>query len=71
MAIKTLDEFLADIPDDNRERMVDVLVWVGLTYPELKLRIAWNQAMFIHHGMYIIGFSAASKHMTMPPSAPP
>ena len=26
--------------------MVDVLVWVGLTYPELKLRIAWNQPMF-------------------------
>ena len=68
MAIKTLDEFLATIPnDDNRERMVDVLVWVGLTYPELKLRIAWNQAMFIHHGTYIIGFSAASKHMAIAP----
>ena len=68
MAIKTLDEFLATIPDDdNRERMVDVLVWVGLTYPELKLRIAWNQAMFIHHGTYIIGFSAASKHMAVAP----
>ena len=67
VAIETLDEFLAAIPDDNRERMVDVLVSVGLTYPELKLRIAWNQAMFIHHGTYIIGFSAASKHMAMAP----
>lgn len=68
MAIKTLDEFLATIPDDdNRERMVDVLVWVGLTYPELKLRIAWNQPMFTHHGTYIIGFSAASKHMAVAP----
>ena len=68
MAIKTLDEFLATIPDDdNRERMVDVLVWVGLTYPELELRIEWNQPMFTHHGTYIIGFSAASKHMTMAP----
>lgn len=47
--------------------MVDVLVWVGLTYPELELRIAWNQPMFTHHGTYIIGFSAASKHMTMAP----
>ena len=64
----TLDEFLATIPDDdNRERMVDVLVWVGLTYPELKLRIAWNQPMFTHHGTYIIGFSAASKHMAVAP----
>ena len=67
MAIKTLDEFLAAIPDDNRERMVEVLVWVGLTYPELELRIAWNQPMFTHHGTYIIGFSAASKHMAITP----
>lgn len=68
MAISTLDEYLATIPnDDNRARMVDVLVWVGLTYPELELRIAWYQPMFIHHGTYIIGFSAASKHMAMAP----
>jgi len=68
MAISTLDEYLETIPDDdNRERMVDVLVWVGLTYPELELRIEWNQPMFTHHGTYIIGFSAASKHMTMAP----
>ncbi|WP_291450562.1 DUF1801 domain-containing protein [Actinomyces sp. ICM47] len=68
MAITTLDEFLATIPSaDNRERMVDVVVWVGLTYPELELRIAWNQPMFTHHGTYIIGFSAAPKHMAMVP----
>ena len=47
MAIKTLDEYLETITnEDNRARMVDVLVWVGLTYPELELRIAWNQPMF-------------------------
>jgi len=46
MAISPLDEYLETIPDDdNRERMVDVLVWVGLTYPELELRIEWNQPM--------------------------
>ena len=68
MAISTLDEYLGTIPnDDNRARMVDVLVWVGLTYPELELRIAWNQPMFTHHGTYVIGFSAASKHMAMAP----
>ena len=68
MAISTLDEYLETIPnDDNRARMVDVLVWVGLTYPELELRIAWNQPMFTYHGTYIIGFSAASKHMAMAP----
>ena len=68
MAISTLDEYLATIPnDDNRARMVDVLNWVAERYPELELRIAWNQPMFTHHGTYIIGFSAASKHMAMAP----
>lgn len=68
MAISTLDEYLETIPnDDNRARMVDVLVWVGLTYPELELRITWNQPMLTHHGTYIIGFSATSKHMAMEP----
>ena len=68
MAIKTLDAFLATIPnDDNRARMVEVLNWVAERYPELELRIAWNQPMFTHHGTYIIGFSASSKHMAMAP----
>ena len=68
MAIKTLDEYLEPIPNAaNRARMLDVLGWVGLTYPELELHIAWNQPMFTHHGTYIIGFSAASKHIAMAP----
>ena len=68
MAITTLDEYLATIPnDDNRARMVEVLNWVAKHYPELELRIAWNQPTFTHHGTYIIAFSAASKHMAMAP----
>ena len=68
MAIETLDEYLANIPnDDNRARMVEVLEWVSHNFPELELRIAWNQPMFTHHGTYIIGLSAASKHMAMAP----
>ena len=47
--------------------MVDVLDWVSCKFPELELRIAWNQPMFTHHGTYIIGFSAASTHMAMAP----
>ena len=46
---------------------MEVLNWVAERYPELELRIAWNQPMFTHHGTYIIGFSAASKHMAMAP----
>ena len=68
MAISTVDEYLETIPnDDNRARIVEVLNWVAELHPELELRIAWNQPMFTHHGTYIIGFSAASKHMAMAP----
>lgn len=68
MAIKTSDEYLQTIPDpENREKMVKVLDWVTEQYPELEMRIAWNQPMFTHHGTFIIGFSAASKHMAMAP----
>ena len=67
-AINTLDEFLATIPnEDNRVRMLEVLDWVAQHYPELELRITWNQPMLTHHGTYIIGFSATSKHMAMEP----
>ena len=63
-----LAEFLRAIPnEDNRARMVQVLNWVAQHYPELELRIASNQPIFTHHGTYIIGFSAASKHMTVAP----
>lgn len=68
MAISTLEEFLDTIPnEDNRARMVEVLDWVKENYPQLDLRIAWNQPMFTDHGTFIIGFSAASKHMAMAP----
>lgn len=68
MAIKTLGELLSTIPDaDNRARMVEVLDWASYNFPELELRIAWNQPIFTHHGTYISGFSAASKHMAMAP----
>ena len=47
--------------------MAEVLNWVAQRYPELELRIAWNQPMFTHHGTCIIGVSAPSQHMAMAP----
>ncbi|WP_455957132.1 hypothetical protein [Actinomyces sp.] len=47
--------------------MTNIRDLTGQHFPELELRIAWNQPMFTHHGTYIIGFSATSKHMAMAP----
>ena len=63
-----LAEFLRAIPnEDNHARMVEVPDWTSYNFPELELRIARNQPMFTHHGTYIIGLSAASKHVAMTP----
>lgn len=47
--------------------MTNIRNLTGQHYPQLELRIAWNQPMFTHHGTYIIGFSLASKHVAMNP----
>ena len=52
---------------DHSFQLRDILVLSRLNYPELELRIVWNQPMLTHHGTYIVGFSAASRHTAMAP----
>ena len=57
VALKTLDEFLATVPEgDKRARMTDVIDWVHSDYPDLELQIKWSQPMFTLGGTYIVGF---------------
>ncbi|PRQ12590.1 hypothetical protein C1Y63_00590 [Corynebacterium sp. 13CS0277] len=68
MAIATLEEYMDTVADGiATERMTEVLDWVRSHYPDLELRIAWNQPMFTHHGTFIVGFSSASKHLSIAP----
>jgi len=62
----SLDEFLASIPDDaHRQKLAELIAWIPTAFPQLELRIAWNQPMFTDHGTFIIGFSAAKKHIAV------
>ena len=64
----TFDERLAPtLYANNRPWMITVLDGVTKRYPQLALCIAWNHPMFTHQGTYIVGFSAASKHMAVAP----
>lgn len=59
-------QYLAAIAnEDGRAILGEVLDWVVEQYPELDYRFAWKQPMFTHHGTFIIGFSAASKHFSV------
>ena len=64
--MESFEDFLAGIEDrDHRERIAEVLAWVGEAFPTLEPVIKWNQPMFTDHGTFIIGFSVAKKHMAV------
>jgi uncharacterized protein YdhG (YjbR/CyaY superfamily) len=66
--MEVFKEYLARIDNPrHRARMQEVLGWVAERFPQLKPRIAWNQPMFTDHGTFIIGFSAAKRHMAVAP----
>ena len=66
--MQIFEEFLNKIEDPaHKERMKEVLEWVGNKYPNLTPVVKWNQPMFTDHGTYIIGFSVAKQHMAVAP----
>lgn len=59
-----IQPFFDSIPDPaHRERARTILEWVSETFPELTAAYKWKQPMFMLGPTFIIGFSAASKHM--------
>jgi len=62
----TVAEFLDSIAlPEHRAKLEDLLDWVSETWPELELVLKWNQPMFTHHGVYIIGFSVFAKNIAV------
>lgn len=65
-------DFLAPVlekikDEGQRQQAGQVLSWVHETYPDLGVRIAWNQPMFTQEGTFILGFSFAQKHFSVAP----
>jgi hypothetical protein len=66
--MEVFSEYLARIDNlQHKARMEEVLGWVTQQFPDLALRIAWNQPMFTDHGTFIIGFSVSKHHMAVAP----
>ena len=64
--------FLEKMTDPaQRARMEEILNWVHTTYPQLDMRLAWNQPMFTHHGTFILAFSVAKPHIAVSPESYP
>lgn len=66
--MNTIEEFLQAIKEpSHHDRFLSILHWIAEKFPELELKIAWNQPMFTHHETFIIGFSIAKAHMAIAP----
>lgn len=64
-------EYLEKIDDPlQKERLEHVLAWTHEAFPNLGMRIAWNQPMFTDHDTFIIAFSTAKAHMSVAPEMP-
>ena len=55
--------------EKQRLQMRKVLDWISNTFPSLEYKTLWKQPMFLDHGTFIIGFSAAGKHLAVSPEA--
>lgn len=61
-----MEEYLQTIAiPEHRARMREIFDWISRTFPALQYRTKWNQPMFVEHGTFIIGFSAAKKHLSV------
>lgn len=64
----TIDEYLDSIPSpEHRAKLQELLEWIAGRWPELELVLKWNQPMFTHHGVFIIGFSVFAKNIAASP----
>lgn len=66
LTLETFENYIAQVEtDEGRARAIEILQWIGETFPELDKRIAWNAPHFTDHGTFIIGLSTAKKHTAM------
>jgi len=70
MGMEAFADFLAKFEHPgHRARAEEVLGWVLKTFPRLVPQMKWNTPMFTDHGTFIIGISAAKKHLSVAPDA--
>ena len=57
--------FLKNESNPQVSKLKTLCAFVERFYPQLEPQIRWNQPMYVHQGAFIIGFSLASKHISV------
>ena len=66
--MKELENYLHAIEVlEHRKKIKEIFNWIFLNFPQLDVKIKWNQPMFLDHGTFIIGFSMAKNHLSFTP----
>jgi uncharacterized protein YdhG (YjbR/CyaY superfamily) len=60
----TVDEFIADCTDLQKERLLPLLDYMRRTYPDWKEGLSYQMPMFRYQKQYI-AFSVASQHFSL------
>ncbi|WKD62048.1 hypothetical protein CCICO_10245 [Corynebacterium ciconiae DSM 44920] len=66
MTANSFQDYLANLSAPaHRERLREVADWAMQRAPQLRLAMKWNQPMLLWGKTFILGFSAATRHLSV------
>jgi uncharacterized protein YdhG (YjbR/CyaY superfamily) len=68
--VSALDEYLDDLPQDQREALTRVRAVVGRLAPDAEECVSYGMPAFLYAGRPLLGFRAAKKHLSVFPFSP-
>jgi uncharacterized protein YdhG (YjbR/CyaY superfamily) len=63
-APETVDEYLATLPDGQREVLEELRATIRATAPEAEETISYRIPLYQHHG-HLVGFAAFKNHLSL------
>lgn len=69
-ASEEIDDYLAGLPDDQRDVLQHLRAFVGSLVPEAEEAISYGVPAFKYRKRPLIGYSASSSHVSLFPMSP-
>jgi uncharacterized protein YdhG (YjbR/CyaY superfamily) len=68
--MSALDDYLAGLPQEQREALVRVRAVVERVAPDAEEGVSYGMPAYLHAGRPLLGFRAAKKHLSVFPFSP-
>jgi len=66
----SVEEYLASLDAAKEKTLRSIIDLILTEFPELESKISWNVPTIHRNGIYVAGFSAHKKHLTVSPWSP-